>query len=129
MKTFCLAAVGLVSVTLSLGAMADTPDSQKATSKTYVDNLVATKQQKFSDTAGTVVTYTDTAGTVGKRAIYANGDTWNSATQVKLIEANQANTAIQNGLNQHLTCGDRDPATQGCLYWSINSTANQVYMP
>jgi len=132
MKNSYFLIAGLISATLSFGAIADNsvPDSQKATSKTYVDNLVGGKQEKLSGTAGTVVTYTGTAGTTGERGIYTTGETWNSAAQQKLLEANQANTAIQNGLNGHLTCAQAATAPNtGCMYWTINSASNQVYMP
>jgi len=129
MKKACFIVVGLVAGALSFGAWAtENPDAQIATSKAYVDAQVGTKQQKLSGTSGTVVTYTGSAGTVGSRAIYSTGDTY-SSQQNALVEANQANTAIQNGLNSHVTCNTT--ATDGtgrCLLWSINS-ANGTYMP
>ena len=124
--------VGIVTAVISFGAFADdaptVSDTQRATSKTYVDNQVGAKQQKLSGTPGTVVTYGNTAGAVGSRAIYTTGGTYSNQTTA-LVEANQVNTAIQNGLNSHVTCSQT--ATDGtgrCLLWSINS-ANGTYLP
>ena len=131
MKKTCFLLVGLISGLLSCGAFADVPDTQKATTKAYVDDLVDTKQAKIpAGTANTVLISPETAGgTPRSRAIYQNGDTWNSTSQQKLLQAGQANTAIQNGLNGHLTCAQEiNGSGSGCLYWTINS-ANGTYMP
>lgn len=129
MRKIYLAGICVFSGLLAFGAMADdVPAAQQATSKAYVDNLVGGKQAKLSGTPGTVVTYGSTAGAVNSRAIYTTGGTYSNQTTA-LVEANQANTAIQNGLNSHLTC--QTTATDGtgrCLLWSINS-ANGTYMP
>ena len=88
------------------------------TSKTYVTNQLATKQNKIgAGTNGSVVTYTGTAGSVGQKAVYNESAAYNSAA---LVEAGQVNTAIQNGINGHLTCDVTDPSDGTCLIWRIN---------
>ena len=97
-------------------AFADTT----TTSKSYVDNQIGTKQNKIgSGTNGSVVTYTGTAGSVGQKAVYNESASYNSNA---LVEAGQVNTAIQNGINGHLTCVETD--TNGtCLLWRINQVS------
>ena len=99
------------------------------TSKSYVDNLVSQKQDKIGgDTAGTVITNTGTEGTVGKKGVYKTTTAYSSQTG-SLIEANHANTAIQNGLNRHVTCADPVGASASdCLLWGINQLSG-IYLP
>ena len=96
------------------------------TSKAYVDAQVGAKQQKIgAGTAGSVITYSGTAGTVGSHAVYNSGGAYNTQSTA-LIEAGQANTAIQNGLNAHMTCAES--SADGCLLWQINSVSG-TYVP
>ena len=98
------------------------------TSKSYVDSEVGKKQNKIGgDTADTVITNTGTAGTVGSKGVYktGSGNTYSGQT-TSLIEANQANSAIQNGLNAHVTCYESENGE--CILWSINQLSG-TYMP
>jgi len=119
MKKLSLMLIGIVACG---GAFADTTPQNGdkiTTSKTYVDTQVATKQNKIgAGTNGSVVTYTGTAGSVGQKAVYNESASYNSAA---LVEAGQVNTAIQNGINGHLTCAESD--SEGCLIWRINSAS------
>ena len=116
MRKLSLLLIGIVACS---GAFAeDTPavGDKITTSKTYVTNQLATKQNKIgAGTNGSVVTYTGTAGSVGQKAVYNESASYNSAA---LVEAGQVNTAIQNGINGHLTCAESD--SEGCLIWRIN---------
>ncbi len=98
------------------------------TSKSYVDTEIDKKQNKIGgDTAGSVITNTGSAGTVGAKGVYQTGgeNTYN-AQQNSLIEANHANTAIQNGLNAHVTCYESQNGE--CVLWSINELSG-TYLP
>ena len=95
------------------------------TSQAYVTSQLANKQGLIGDgTNGTVITNTGTAGMVGSKAVYTTGGTY-SDQQNALIEANQANSAIQNGLNAHVTCYD---SANGCTLWQVHDL-NGTYMP
>ena len=111
-------------------------DGQVVTSKLYVDTELSGKQKSIgsggqggSGANGDVVTYTGTAGTVGSKQVYGNTYTYNSQTS-NLVEANTVNTAIQNGLNGHLTCAVWSDNTQtDCWKWQIVTQNNAVYLP
>ena len=115
---------GLIASVLSINAFAETTSST-VTSKNYVDNVVATKQNTIpaagtnTGTAGTaVVTYTNTAGTVGERGIYDGSGTYNSTNDAnKLATASALNGAINNLPTietSKLTCYDND-----CTLWTV----------
>ena len=101
------------------------------TSKSYVDFEVAKKQNKIGGgTEGTVITNTGQDGQVGSKSVYktGSGNTYNAQT-TSLIEAGQANSAIQNGLNAHVTCYHTDTANNNdCDLWQINPLSS-TYMP
>ena len=103
-------------------AFADTPTvgDKTTTSKTYVTNQLATKQDNIpAGTNGSVVTYTGSEGVVGEKAVYKETVAYNATA---LVEAGQVNTAIQNGINGHVTCASLDPTDNTtCLLWQINS--------
>ena len=114
----------------------DTPvaisnDQKVVASKAYVRSKLDEKQDNIGGgTEGTVITNTGTAGTVGSKGVYKTGGTTTySAQTTHLIEAAQANTAIQNGLNAHVTCNHTDPNNNNdCDLWQIN-TLSGTYMP
>ena len=113
----------IAGVTITCGAFADTTPQngdKTTTSKTYVDTQVATKQSKIgAGTNGSVVTYTGSEGVVGEKAVYKETAAYNATA---LVEAGQVNTAIQNGINGHVTCASLDPTDNTtCLLWQINS--------
>ena len=109
----------IIGIVTCSGAFADTTPStgdKTTTSKTYVTNQLATKQNKIgAGTNGSVVTYTGDEGVVGQKAVYKETAAYNANA---LVEAGQVNTAIQNGINGHVTCAESD--SQGCLLWQIN---------
>ena len=117
MKKSLLLFVGIV---VCSGAFADTTPTvgdKVTTSKTYVTNQLATKQDNIpAGTNGSVVTYTGSEGVVSEKAVYKETAAYNANA---LVEAGQVNTAIQNGINGHLTCAESD--SEGCLIWRINS--------
>ncbi|MBP5485165.1 MAG: hypothetical protein J6Y07_00435 [Alphaproteobacteria bacterium] len=94
-----------------------------------VNTGLAGKQEKLGQnkTSGNVVTYTNTPGTLGEHAVYNGSATYNANG---LVEANHVNTAIQNGLNNHLTCAGNAPGTTNCWLYTINDqTSGTVYTP
>ena len=109
----------IIGIVACSGAFAEdnpTVGDKVTTSKTYVTNQLATKQDIIpAGTNGSVVTYTGDEGVVGQKAVYKETAAYNANA---LVEAGQVNTAIQNGLNGHLTCAESD--SQGCLIWQIN---------
>lgn len=120
-------------------AMATLEDGEVVTSKLYVDTRLDAKQDAIGDgvnggngSNGDVVTYTDTAGTVSSKPVYDETGSYTTAQQNALIEAKNVNTAVQNGLNQHVTCRDwagNDPTSGDCWIWQINTNLNGTYVP
>lgn len=91
-----------------------------------VNSALATKQDNIGGgTANTVITNTGTAGVVGSKPVYNESATYTNDNVTALLQANQANTAIQNGLNGHLTCATYAANHSGdsnyCLTWQINT--------
>jgi len=106
---------------LNIG-IADAAD-KTITSKTYVDNQIATKQDKIPavDTK-TVITHTGTAGEIGEKGIYDSNGNY-AEQQTSLVTAGDANTGINNALANEFVCIEED--TDGtCLIWKINNTVN-----
>ena len=91
---------------------------KKITSKTYVDNQLATKQDKIPavDT-NTVITHTGESGNIGEKGIYDSTGNY-AEQQTSLVTAGDANTGINNALENEFVCVDTD--TDGtCLIWEI----------
>ena len=112
-----------MAVAVSRGALA-TASNDDATSKLYVDTTVATRQDAVdANTTNTVMTYTDTVGTVGAKNIYDSTGSY-AEQQDALVSADVANTAIMNAINMEFTCAEYNPndATD-CWKWSINIEA------
>ncbi len=130
---------GLFFVTAIESAMATVDDGEVVTSKLYVDMAVEAKQDAIGNGAnggsganGDVVTYTGTAGTVSSKPVYDETGSYTSAQQNALIEAKNVNAAVQNGLNQHVTCRDwagNNPSSGDCWIWQINTNLNGTYVP
>ena len=127
MKKYML--FGVLASVFALDAYAVT---STVTSKDYVDTEVAKKQNTIpaaganTGTAGTaVVTYTDTAGTVGERGIYDGSGTYNSTNDAnKLATASALNSAINNLPTietSKLTCYD----SPDCTLWTVSD--QEVY--
>lgn len=78
-------------------------------------------------TAGNIVTYSGTAGTVQSHDLYRANQAYNANG---LIEADHANTAIQTGLNNHLSCTNNTGPNNECWLYKINTqAAGTVYTP
>ena len=93
------------------------------TSLSYVTNQLATKQDKIPavDT-NTVITHTGTSGSIGEKGIYDSTGNY-AEQQTSLVTAGDANTGINNALENEFVCVDED--TDGtCLIWQINNTVN-----
>lgn len=79
------------------------------------------RQNKLNGNANTVATYTSSDGTLGSKDVYNTSNAYDSTNQAALIEAAHANSAIQTGLDRHLTC---DETNQGpgntCWLWTVN---------
>ena len=91
-----------------------------------VNTALSDKQGKIAaGNAGDVVTYSGTAGSVGSHAVYNSNASYNANG---LLQANHANKAIQNGLNNHLTCveGNKDPNNSRCWLYDINTQSNNT---
>ena len=70
--------------------------------------------------ANTAITYTGTAGEIGRKGIYQDTGTYN-AQQDNLIDAGTFNAALKNGLDNEFVCVDRDPDSGNCWLWKINN--------
>ena len=114
-------------------ASATVSDGEIVTSKLYVDGELAGKQPIINRPAdnGKVALYTNSAGTLGARAIYSESAAY-SGQQAALIEAQSVNGAIQQGLDSHVTChtySNLPGQSSDCWLWQINSSNNNVYIP
>ena len=94
-----------------------------------VNTGLAAKQNILGQnkTAGNVATYTGTAGVLGEHAVYNGSAAYNANG---LVEAQHVNTAIQTGLNNHITCGGSDSVSGNCWLYTINTqSAGTIYTP
>ena len=96
------------------------------TSKSYVDSVVAEKQDKIAanDGAAQVLTNTGTAGEYGTKGIY--NSTGEYATQSDaLIDAVTMNTAVQNAIDSEFQCvewANPNDHTSDCLLMDVFGT-------
>ena len=135
-------AIGAIASVLTINSVMAAGENTVA-SKSYVDARDDLKQNKIpqtgtnSSTPGdTVVTYTDTAGTIGERGIYAGASNYTS---------NDANSLVTTGVvhnfaaavesltinDQELTMVDRNlrPCNAGdtdCDLWTIGSNTQSI---
>ena len=113
---------GICGVVFTIGSVYATEEEQQVadvtvTSRNYVRTQVDAKQDKIgAGTNGSVVTYTGSQGVVGEKAVYNESASYNSGA---LVEAGQVNTAIQNGINNHLECAETRDGV--CVLWRINT--------
>ena len=101
--------MSLVCLLVASGAFA--AGENIATSKAYVDNAVAQKQEKIpaNDGAAQVLTNTGTPGEIGTKNIYNSTGTYSEQTD-SLITAGDFNTAVQNAIDTEFECiAWRDP--------------------
>lgn len=125
----------LVSIicTLCAGA-AFAAGENVATSKAFVDNAVAQKQEKIpaNDGAAQVLTNTGTPGAVGTKNIYDSTGTYSEQTD-SLITAGDFNTAVQNAIDAEFECvAWRDPNdhSSDCMLVNIKPrTTNLLNTP
>ena len=122
--------IGTVAMIMAMPCFAeDTPATgdKRITSKPYVDNAVATRQDKIpaanlsnTNYGETVMTYTATGeGQIGERGIY-NGGTYSDSEANKLVTANALNTSVTNIptiTTSKLTCANQ---ADGCALWTID---------
>lgn len=93
-----------------------------------VNDALGKKQANLNNTAGKVVTYTTSAGSVGTHDVYQGASASYNANG--LVEANHANAAIQKGLDDHLTCNSNHGPNSECWLWDLNEQAsNAIYTP
>ena len=105
-----------------------TAGNDDATSKLYVDTNVATRQDAVdANNTNTVMTYTDTAGTVGTKGIYDASGSY-AEQQNALVPADVANAAIMNAINMEFVCAQWNPNTEipetDCWKWRILNPVN-----
>ena len=116
--------ITLLLVVVTRGVFATVGDDN-ATSKLYVDTNVATRQDAVdANDANTVMTYTDTAGTVGTKAIYDSTSSY-AEQQNALVSADVANAAIMNAINMEFECAEWNPAFEegvDCWKWRIHNS-------
>lgn len=78
------------------------------------------RQNKLNGTAHTVATYTASDGSLDQKAVYNTSNAYDSTNQAALIEAAHANSAIQTGLDRHLTCDSNHGPNDECWLWTVN---------
>ena len=116
--------ITLLTFMVTHGAFA-TASNDDATSKLYVDTTVATRQDAVpANNANTVMTYTDTAGTVGTKGIYDATGSY-AEQQNALVPADVANAAIMNAINMEFECAEWNPNDDtDCWKWRILNPVN-----
>ena len=129
--------IGAIASIIAINSVvADTKST--VTSRGYVDAQDALKQNKIpatgtnANTPGeTVVTYTDTAGTIGERGIFDGADTYDIlADRNKLVTAGLVQTAtdcIYQNLQQ-MECtewvANADHTDENCLLMTVRTTVD-----
>lgn len=99
--------IGLCMTTVGLAHATQTEEQilahKTVASKYYVDDRVASKQPILNP----------------------NSANWQNQVVMYTNEAGHVNTAIQNGLNNHVTCmeSNKDPVTNNCWLYTINDQA------
>jgi len=128
MKSNIILLTAIVSV-LTTSAMA----SNVVTSRTYVDSRDALKQDKIpvsgtnsSVPGDTVVTYTDTIGTIGERGIFDGSDGYDETNDVdKLITAGAVYGYVNGEISQ-IDIPEIPPTTETrtgvCVEWVANAS-------
>ncbi len=118
MKRIIVAFLLILNICIAYGA-----SDKTITSKTYVDNQLATKQDKIPavDTK-TVITHTGSAGEIGEKGIYDSTNNY-AEQQTSLVTAGDANTGINNALENEFVCVDEDTDST-CLLWSVKNEFN-----
>ena len=129
--------LGLFFCAVISSAMA-TDDAQNdgniVTSKLYVETRLSEKQDVINRPSdnGKVALYTNEAGTLDAKPVYDETGSYNTTQQDALIEAKNVNTAVQNGLNRHLTCRDwanNNQSSGDCWIWQINNLDGETFVP
>ena len=77
----------------------------------------------------TAVTYTGTAGGIGRKGIYQTTGTYAEQSN-NLIDAKTFNAALKNGLDSEFRCSDnRDPVSGLCWLYTIHNTYEESAQP
>ena len=118
-----------VAVLIGFSFVAYANDVTKITSKTYVDTEIAKKQDAVpAVNANTVMTHTDTAGTVGQKAIYDATGSY-ATQQDALVTAGTADAAIQMAIEGEFVCAGWPDGVEhtydNCWLWRIQEPVNQ----
>ena len=122
--------IGTVAMIMAMPCFAeDTPATgdKRITSKPYVDNAIATRQDKIpaanlsnTNYGETVMTYTPNGdGEIGERALFTGGEYDASTDADKLITASALNTAfttLPETQTTKLVCANQ---SDGCTLWTI----------
>lgn len=140
LKKILLTSVFGVVITI-VGAVA-TPtdlDRKTASSKAYVDTMVATKQLKIPaagqpnvDEGETVMTYTANGdGEIGERGLYSDASSYDADTDGdKLITASALNDTFTNLPTTNTTKLECANQGDGCSLWTIvDQTAYTIQLP
>ncbi len=89
------------------------------------------KQDLINGTAGTVVTYTGTAGQMTETAVYDETSAY-SGQEDSLAEVQHVNDAVTNAFNAHITCheyvANAEETAENCLLWDVNNLSG-TYVP
>ena len=129
-----------ISTTLTTGSAPSGGDGVSVASTDIptvgaVNSGLSNKQQKLSGTSGKLVTFGDTAGTVGSADVYSTetGDTYANQTDA-LVRARDVNGAVANGFSELMSCRQYESGHEGdmnyCLLYLVNTnTASGVYVP
>jgi hypothetical protein len=117
MKRIIVAFLLILNIGIAYGA-----SDKTITSKKYVDNQLATKQDKIQAIDDkTVITHTGSAGEIGEKGIYDSTNNY-AEQQTSLVTAGDANTGINNALENEFVCVEFD--TDGtCLLWNLRAVA------
>ena len=113
MRKFLFALVGVFA-----GAVAFAAGDNIPTSKNYVDNTLALKQDKIAASDTTMVlTNTGTAGEYGTQGIYDAAGEYAPQAQ-NLVDAITMNTAVQNAIDSEFQCIEWDENNE-CLLFNL----------
>ena len=98
-----------------------------------VNSGLSAKQQKLEGVSGKLVTYSETAGTVGQQAIYDSSTAY-TGQGTNLVQAQHVNAAVANGFSELLRCNSWETGHTNdddfCLTYIVNTNlAGEVYVP
>ena len=120
MRKFLFALVGVFA-----GAVAFAAGDNIPTSKNYVDNTLALKQDKIAASDTTMVlTNTGTAGEYGTQGIYDPTAAY-ATQQSNLVDAATMNAGVQNAIDSEFQCIEWDENNECLLFDLFGQTQTQ----